>query len=155
MINTIPEVLLENISSYLSIKDLRGWRGTNKQAFKDVELKIQKEWEKHLGLLFLPEHSWFCNFLTQTYECTECLGHDTGSQDAKTVQLCRYCFVVATEARICETCQLPFFMSNGEMCTECYLFYCEECIDAGEHFLEPCPLCGSVFCLDCLREHND
>jgi hypothetical protein len=151
----VPEVLLENISSYLTPKDWMGWRATSKQAFHDVEKWTQKEWTKHSGLLKVPEHSWYLNFLTQTYECIECCKHDTGAPDPEAVQLCRYCFIYAAEGATCERCQLPYFTNNGEMCTECSLFYCEDCIDEGDHFLDPCQNCDHVFCLDCLREHDD
>ena len=151
----VPDALFGTISAFLTMKDWMGWRATSKQAFGDVETLAQQEWVKHSNLTKIAERSWYLNFMTQTYECIECCRHDTGSQEAKAVQLCRYCFVQAVEASLCGTCQLPFFSNNGEMCIECDLFYCEDCIDDGNHFLDPCRTCTSVFCLDCLREHHD
>ena len=151
----VPEALFENISSFLSLKDWMSWRVTHKQAFRDVEEVAKKEWVKHSNLVKVEGHSWYLNFVTQTYECIECCNQDTGSPDAEAVQLCRYCFIHSSESSICTGCQLPYFTNNGEMCTECSLFYCENCIDEGDHFLEPCHTCNYVFCLDCLREHDD
>ena len=151
----VPDALVENMVSYLNLKDLSGWRAASKQAFRDVEKLVQQEWVKHSNLIKVTEHSWYLNFVTQTYKCIQCCNQDTGSPDAEAVQLCRYCFIYAAEGATCERCQLPYFTNNGEMCTECSLFYCEDCIDEGDHFLDPCQNCNYVFCLDCLREHDD
>ena len=127
---TVPEVLLEHISLYLTLKDLTGWRGTSKQAFQDVETMAKKEWVNFSGLVRVPERSWFLNFLSQTYECSNCYTFDTGTSDAKTVQLCRFCFVKSEPEHVetCEACKLPFFIANGVLFIPYETFYCMRCI---------------------------
>lgn len=148
----MPEVLVTDVQSYLTLQDWKNWRVTSKQAFYDVEDAAKKKWVQFIGLTKDAEDSWFISLLNQTYECIECTNLDLGSVDSRAVQLCQFCFVYSCDAGACNVCQQPFFYNNGETCTECDTFYCDNCLT--EH-LDLCLTCDHLFCFHCLNEHNE
>lgn len=145
-----PEVIVKNIQSYLSLESLRSWRATNKQALQDVEQLVHIKWMQFPKLVSFQQHTLWMQFLSQVYTCTNCLQYDMGAPDAEAAQLCQYCFVLEHDVGQCESCDLPFFSDNGETCTECDQFYCDQCY---QEFLQFCLTCSSLFCSDCLTDH--
>ena len=164
---TLPTVLVDMIESYLTLKDFINWRATHTQAYYDVEDLTQRKWVQFCGLVKLQQHSWFLNFLSQTYQCAECDQFDKSSPDAEAVQLCQYCFVLSGEGCACEGCKLPFFSingetcagcklpffsTNGETCAECDTFFCDDCNHAQKDMWINCQC---LFCFSGLDNHNE
>lgn len=149
----VPDVLIDNIASYLTLRDWLHWRVTSRQAFHDVEGVTRQKWVLFTGLIKLDTHSWFLSFLCQTYECLECFNVDQsvpGAPDAEAVQLCQTCFQQAQDACTCEMCEKSFFCNNGETCVECDSFYCDDCLPEN---MDLCHTCSCLFCFHCLEDH--
>jgi hypothetical protein len=145
-----PDVIIKHIQSYLTLDSLGAWRATNRQAYQDVEQLVHVKWIQFPKLVSVPQHSLWMQFLSQVYTCSSCFQYDTGAADAEAVQLCQYCFVMEHDVMQCESCTLPFFLDNGETCTECDQFYCDQCYQEGLQF---CLTCSFLFCSDCLTDH--
>jgi hypothetical protein len=158
----LPTVLANHIEEYLDIKSLKNWRLTSKQAFNNVESKvnclaqsidkpnlINKPFGPFLG------SAWF-QFMTMVYQCENCLLYETSQinaltpydiQEAEEQRLCGSCYIDLCDVSVCEQCQVHTRGHNGDYCTECDEFFCHDCSTEN---VAQCDQCENLFCLSCM-----
>lgn len=150
----LPTCVVRHVLDFLELQDLAAWRRTSKQEFAYVEHRTKEQWKGFRSLQRFETHSWFLDFMSQTYLCETCGMRSSGSPDAESLQLCDYCFIqTVEEATYCEVCDMSFFMNTGEVCVECEWTVCPDCSTHGE--LRQCSQCLELFCVSCIEEHED
>ena len=150
----LPACVVRHVLDFLELRDLAAWRGTSKQEFAYVEHRTKEQWKLFKRLQKFEEHSWFLDFMSQTYLCETCGKRGSGSPDAEALQLCEHCFIADVEdATYCEACNMSFFVNTGEVCVQCDWTVCPDCATYGE--MQQCSQCLELFCVSCLEEHED
>jgi hypothetical protein len=158
----LPAYVVGHVQEYLEIKDYVGWRVTSKQAFQDVEELTKEQWKRlpdHESrfLSKFEMHSWFLDYLSQSYTCNDCGKRQAANPEWEELHLCMTCFAKHPGVNVCQgnECNTLCFAGTDECheCAGCSFVLCEDCFPDGG--MQWCDLCNELFCFQCLIDHRE